>query len=70
MSNSRHTFAGTTLKGRLITLCAALVASGSVLGTVLVLFDSAGDAAKMAQAAAAPTKVAVAAVSARGSSRR
>lgn len=60
MPNSRYAFARPTLKVRLLTLCTALIASGSVLGTVLVLFDSAGDAATIAQANARSTKVAAA----------
>ncbi len=60
MPNSRHTFSRTTLKVRLVALCFALIASGSVLGSVLMLFDAAGDASKVAQAIATPTKSAVA----------
>jgi len=68
MPNSRFAFARTTLKVRLVTICAALIASGSVLGTVLVLFDSASDAATNAQANARSTKLA--AVSPSGAGRR
>lgn len=70
MSNSRYAYARPTFKVRLATICTALIASGSVIGTVLVLFDSAGDTATIAQAKAKSTKLAVAAASPRGAVRR
>lgn len=70
MSNSHANFARTTLKVRLVTLCAACIASAGVLGAVLTLFDSAGDAAKIGQANLGPTKVALATASTHASGRR
>jgi hypothetical protein len=70
MSNTRLTYAGTTLRVRLIALCAALVASWSVLGTVLVLFDGASDATSMAQAPVKATKVALATPAPQAAGRR
>lgn len=70
MSNSRYAYAPPTFKVRLATICTALIASGSVLGTVLVLFDSVGDTAATTEARTKSTKVAVAAASPRGAVRR